>query len=466
MKIIVMLMLPLCLFIQLRAQQPTAPSPIIFIYDASGSMLGKIQGQTKKEIASEVLTKAVGNLPDNLQVGLVAYGHRQKDDCMDVEFLVDVKNGTKANVIKSLAKISPLGKTPLAYSAMRVIESLRTSKMKSTIILVTDGIKSCDGDICDVIEAAKKEGIDFRLHIVGFGLKATETEQLKCAAKAGDGQYYDAADAGGLSDVLNDATTATVDKPKYNFTVYAVKNGQPIDAYIKAVKPGENKGVALARTYRDTGRMYLPDGTYNLIVNPMEGSDVQPIVVTDVQSKKGEPMHRTVSFDAGKLSVATLNNGNGWDAVVKIYAGGKVIASGRTYERKKVFDINPGTYNIVAEIMRIEGLETKKRIDSVAVKAGGQSEIAFEFNSGIAMIGVKTANELVDAVVKIAEVKSRKVVASARTYTSVNNNPKKFLLNPGTYEVSLSTLGKHKGKTKKFTLVVKENETVENMTIF
>ncbi len=80
----------------------------------------------------------------------------------------------------------------------------------------------------------KKKGIDFQLHIIGFGLKARETEQLKYAAHAGDGNYYDAADSGGLGDVLNEATSQTIDKPEGNVSVYAIKNGIGIDAWVKA----------------------------------------------------------------------------------------------------------------------------------------------------------------------------------------------------------------------------------------
>src|SRR5690606_16164514 len=137
-----------------------------------------------------------------------------------------------------LKKIKPLGKTPLAYSATLVIDKLRQSKMKSTIILITDGIESCDGNICDVIKAAKAEGIDFRLHIVGFGLKAGETEQLKCAAEAGDGKYFDAADAGNLTAALSEATNETVDALVDNFSVFVVKSGVPIDAMVQSCKAG------------------------------------------------------------------------------------------------------------------------------------------------------------------------------------------------------------------------------------
>lgn len=466
MKCLSFFLFAFCFMFQLKAQNNQNPSPIIFIYDASGSMWGKIQGKTKKDIAAEVLTAAVNKLPANQKTGLVAYGHRQKDDCKDVEFLVDVEKGNKTDVNNSLKTIKSLGRTPLAYSAQQVIDKLRTTKMKATIILITDGIESCGGNICDVIAAAKKEGIDFKLHIVGFGLKENETEQLKCAAKAGDGRYYDAADAGGLGDVLNDATTESVDKPKGNISVYALKNGKPIDAYVKAIMKGKKRGDAVARTYRDTVLFYLQPGTYNLEVLPLEGSKINPITLTDVLTVDKKITHRTVSFDGGKFTFTTTNNNEGWDCLVKIYKKGTktVAATGRTYGRDKDFELNAGMYDIELTALVIEGTEINHSIKNVEIKAAETNKISHNFNSGVAMIGAKTGSGYVDASVKITEIKSKKIVAYGRTYMAASSNPKKFLLNPGTYEVSLTGLGANKGKNDKYIITVKAGETVEKIS--
>ncbi|MGB4844661.1 MAG: VWA domain-containing protein [Ferruginibacter sp.] len=466
MKCLSFFLFAFCFMFQLKAQNNQNPSPIIFIYDASGSMWGKIQGKTKKDIAAEVLTAAVNKLPANQKTGLVAYGHRQKDDCKDVEFLVDVEKGNKTDVNNSLKTIKSLGRTPLAYSAQQVIDKLRTTKMKATIILITDGIESCGGNICDVIAAAKKEGIDFKLHIVGFGLKENETEQLKCAAKAGDGRYYDAADAGGLGDVLNDATTESVDKPKGNISVYALKNGKPIDAYVKAIMKGKKRGDAVARTYRDTVLFYLQPGTYNLEVLPLEGSKINPLTLTDVLTVDKKITHRTVSFDGGKLTFTTTNNNEGWDCLVKIYKKGTktVAATGRTYGRDKDFELNAGIYDIELTALVIEGTEIIHSMKNVEIKAAETNKISHNFNSGVAMIGAKTGSGYVDASVKITEIKSKKIVAYGRTYMAASSNPKKFLLNPGTYEVSLTGLGANKGKNDKYIITVKAGETVEKIS--
>src|SRR5438477_3256469 len=67
---------------------PTATAEvrnILFIVDSSGSMKAKAGAKTKMEAAKEVIANLIGDLPQNVHAGLMAYGHRQKNDCKDVE---------------------------------------------------------------------------------------------------------------------------------------------------------------------------------------------------------------------------------------------------------------------------------------------------------------------------------------------------------------------------------------------
>ena len=455
-----------CCALGLAAQDPSAP--IIFIYDASGSMWGQLQGKTKMEIGREVLSASVNELPDKQEIGLLAYGHRQKGDCQDVEFLVPVTNQSKEKINQSLSKIKPLGKTPLAYSALQAINYLRKTNSKATIILITDGIESCGGNICEVVRAAREEGIDFKLHIIGFGLKDDETEQLRCAALAGDGQYYGAADAGSLGTVLNQATVATVDQPNSNVTVFAVKNGNPVDVLVKAYKSGDSRPFTSARSYSDTADLYLPPGNYQLQINPLGGSDVAAVVVNDLQSYEDQVVHRDVSFDSGKLAVSVTNNGEGWDAVVAIYPSGtqKAAARGRTYGKSDEYDLNPGTYDVEVKALRIKGEAIEYLIEGVNIEANKTQQANHDFKSGIARIGASSAQGLVDAVVKIVNTTTGKTSSSGRTYTSPGSNPKEYILNPGSYEVTLTGLGDHKGKKQSFTMVIEAGQTSEKITNF
>lgn len=451
-------------WIPLVKAQPMPPAPIYFICDASGSMWGQIQGKTKMSIAAEVLTAARENLPADQAVALVAYGHRTKE-CDDVEFLLDPEVSNQSAFRESVHQLKPLGKTPLAFSALEVIDRLKQTGEKATIILVTDGIESCGGDLCAVIRAAREAGVPFRLHIVGFGLKPDETEQLRCAAEAGDGSYFDAADADGLGGVLEEATAAPVVEPDQNVFVYATKNGKPVDANIQGMKPGATRASNAARSYGDTAKLYLAPGTWDLVATPLEGSDVDAVRLTDINIPAGEITRLDISFDGGTFRVMTTNNGEGWDCMVKIFPheSKRAAAGSRTYGRPNDQEVNPGIYDIEITAMNIEGIAISTRMENVSIQGGQVVEIEHDFKSGVAMIGMRKGSELVDAIVKFTEIASKKNVANGRTYTSATSNPKKFILNPGTYQVSATGLGKHKGLNDSFTLTVKANETVEKI---
>ena len=466
MKRTVLLLFSICAVLWGTAQEEnTNPSPIIFIYDASGSMWGQIEGKTKMEIAANVLSNSVDALSEQQQIGFVAYGHREKSNCEDVEFLVDVDSGSKNDVVQAVKGIKPLGKTPLAYSALQVIDKLRQSKLRATIILLTDGIESCGGDICDVIAAAKKEGIEFKLHIIGFGLKESETEQLKCAAKAGDGNYYDAANAEGLGEVLGEATATTVDLPDGNVTVFAIKNGVPIDAYIQAFDINNKRRPIGARTYQDTAKFYLPPGTYNLEVAPLQGSDVDKITVENFKSFEDQMAHKTVSFDGGKLGITTTNNGENWDCVVKLLdQNGQLAAQQRTYDAPKEVEVNPGVYKVTIQALgKLEGTANSTEMETIEIKAGETTPISYDFKSGNFELYPKVAGELIDTVVSVEDVVSGTNVARSRTYLK----GAKFLLNPGRYKVEVKPIGPHKDKsTQTIELEVKQGEVTTRDVMF
>ncbi|MEL6924239.1 MAG: VWA domain-containing protein, partial [Bacteroidota bacterium] len=360
------LLLSVCL-----AAQSSSISPVVYIYDASGSMWGQLEGNTKQQIASSVLSDALDRLPADQAVGLVAYGHRRKGDCEDVETLVEMTNTDKDRIRQSLQSIKPLGKTPLAFSAKKVIDELKTSGRRATIVLITDGIEVCGGDLCAVVTAAKAAGVDFKLHIVGFGLKEGETEQLQCAATAGGGAYYDAADAGALGQALDEVNQSKIDEPEKNMAVAAYKNGTLIDVSVHAYEVGEEVSHHGVRTYADTGFFHLPKGSYRLVFQPLSSSDLSEIVVEGVELLDSLPGFQAVHFDAGSLKINVSNNSKNWDAVVKVYQKGstKEIAAGRTYGREKVMELNPGNYEVHLRAMRVEGLQREHRVQHVKVKA-------------------------------------------------------------------------------------------------
>ena len=182
--------------------QAAGGKKLMLILDASGSMWGQMEGRTKIEIARDVLADVIRELPDNTEVGLVAYGHRVKGDCTDVEELVPLGTLDRERLISSINGIQPKGMTPMIYAVSETAKRLKPETGETTILLVSDGKETCADNPCRDIARLKADHINFVLHIIGFNVTAEEKAQLTCMAEAGGGPYFSADDTAGLKGAL------------------------------------------------------------------------------------------------------------------------------------------------------------------------------------------------------------------------------------------------------------------------
>lgn len=191
-----------------RAEDPRT----LLILDGSGSMAGRIGGRTKADIARETVTTVLDTLPPERAIGLMAYGHRRKGDCGDIELLVPPAPGNAAAVRKAVARMKFIGKTPLTAAVRQAARDLDAAHGKATVVLVTDGIESCDGDPCALGRDLAASSVGFTAHVVGFGLSAQEGAAVACLATETGGRYFAADNAAGLAAALT-ATVAAAPEP-------------------------------------------------------------------------------------------------------------------------------------------------------------------------------------------------------------------------------------------------------------
>jgi Ca-activated chloride channel family protein len=182
-----------------------AADKAIIVLDASGSMWGQIDGKPKLEIARETLRSVLKTLPADLELGLMAYGHREKGSCEDIELVVPPAAGTAGAITATVDSMKFLGKTPLSAAVKQAAEALRYGEDKATVILITDGLETCNADPCAVGTELEQAGVDFTAHVVGFGLTEEEGKQVACLAENTGGEYYQADDADQLGEALVEA---------------------------------------------------------------------------------------------------------------------------------------------------------------------------------------------------------------------------------------------------------------------
>ena len=186
----------------------------MIVLDASGSMWGQIGGRSKIEIARETLGEVLKSVPTGTELGLMVYGHREKGSCSDIELAVPPGAGTGNAITAFVNGLNPKGKTPLSQSVEQAADILKYTEEKATVVLVTDGLETCEADPCALASALEQRGVDFTTHVVGFGLTEDEGRQVACLAENTGGKYFQASDAGQLVAALTETVAeAPMTKP-------------------------------------------------------------------------------------------------------------------------------------------------------------------------------------------------------------------------------------------------------------
>lgn len=193
---------------QIRQVQPTGqqhpssmqegPQNVLIILDASYSMEEKIGRDRKIDIAKRVVHNTVQQIPQGTRVGLRVYGHKIGlmgiYPCRKTELLVPIDFNTSGPIIERLRNINPTGQTPITYSIKTaVMNDFNGLNGPKRIILVSDGMETCDGNPCDYAVEMVRRGIDLKVDVVGFALKdPAAINQLKCVALSTGGKFYTA----------------------------------------------------------------------------------------------------------------------------------------------------------------------------------------------------------------------------------------------------------------------------------
>ena len=191
-----------------------AADDVMVVFDGSNSMWGQIDGTAKIEIARDAIEPLIGDWTENSNVGLMAYGHRRQGDCNDIETMISPGPFDREEFMARIRIISPKGKTPLTAAVEQAAEALAYRDNPATVVLITDGIESCQRDPCALAEELERMGVDFTAHVVGFDLKGEEQEAVACVAERTGGRFVAAGNADELRSALSEVGTAVAATPE------------------------------------------------------------------------------------------------------------------------------------------------------------------------------------------------------------------------------------------------------------
>jgi Ca-activated chloride channel family protein len=447
--------------------QPAMPQiqggNLIFIFDASGSMWGQVQGTAKIQIAKDVLTGLVRDLPEGINVGLMAYGHRKKGDCNDVEELVPLGVLDKDKIINKIQAINPKGKTPITLSVKKTAEKLKNIEEETTIILVSDGKETCAGDPCALVRQLKESGVKFIMHVIGFDVTAVEKEQLECMAKAGGGLYYEAKNAGELKTA---AKKMVEESGKWGFfKVTTLKNNKPFKPWIEISHDGQKKpfwnGPAETKKGKPGERTFkLKPGAYDIRVIDTKIPQKPAISFTGIQVAEGKTVEKTADFTDGILKATSLMNGKPFNTPVELYKpDGKMYCTHWTSNGVRKFNLPPGTYTVKVINYSVPPIKPAETFAGVEIKAGQTVEINADFAVGFLKVTASKNGKPFNTPVELYKPDGKKY------YTHwTSNGVRIFNLLPGTYKVKVLDI-KVKSNVKTFNDIQVQGGKTESIEV-
>ena len=183
----------------LAAQNDDLPEAML-VMDFSGSMWGAVNGEAKYEVLNTIVDRNFDEWSNSLDLGVLAYGHRRKGDCRDIELAFRPGEARSSAMRNWVTRQRPVGKTPLGNSLITAASYFNNKGQEANLIVLSDGIESCGVDPCRTIRDLQAQGAKMTAHVIGFDLDARDANEIRCIADSTGGTYVDASRADQLID--------------------------------------------------------------------------------------------------------------------------------------------------------------------------------------------------------------------------------------------------------------------------
>lgn len=275
---------------------------ILFILDGSGSMGGKWENESKFELAKELLFNTIDSLENssqNIEFGLRIFGHqtpKEFKDCEDSRLEIEFSRDNSTNIFELLTNIKNQGQTPIAYSLFEGTNDFpANASVKNIIILITDGIETCEGDPCAITGILHQKKIVFKPFIIGLGMGEEGKDYFDCV-----GTFYDANDKESFVTILDVVVSQALNNTTTQFNLLDVY-GEPTETNTEISIYDEFSGKLRYNFVHSLDRYGIPDTVF---INPVEKYDIT-IHTTPPVRKEG------VRINPGKHNIIAINAGQG-----------------------------------------------------------------------------------------------------------------------------------------------------------
>jgi len=289
-------------------EKPQPLSRILFVFDASQSMLGRWQSDQKINIAKKFLASLIDSLDKvpNIELALRVYGHQKNfppQDCKDTKLEVPFAANNAERIKHKLKLLTPRGTTPIAYALEQTEKDFTPcDNCRNIIILITDGLEECNGDPCAASQYLQKKGIALKPFIIGIGRNIKEG--FDCV-----GNYFDAS-----SEQMFHKALQVVISQALNTTTAQVnlldKNGKPTETNVNMTFYDNVSGKMKYNFIHTLNNKGIPD---TLILDPLPTYDIviqtiPPVLVPNVKITAGTHNIIPAETPQGSLRLKVSSN--------------------------------------------------------------------------------------------------------------------------------------------------------------
>ncbi|MEM6629344.1 MAG: VWA domain-containing protein [Bacteroidota bacterium] len=391
---------------------------IYLILDASGSMWGKLADEsTKIQTAKNVLSQFFQQDFAGREIALRVYGHRREKDCSDSELLIPFsKAETVAQGISTVLEgIQPKGRTPISRSFREALKDFGDRKGK--IILISDGIETCEEDPCELMRLWKEKEIGIEVHVVGLGLNEREKTAMQCIADAAETAYRDAS----TTEELQEELQKVKQSPAHTSLVIRGRDSlgreQQIEGFL--LQEGVQKYAVSSN-----GRNPVEAGPYDLQagIRTANGTLYLPVFQElTIQAHQENIVMIDVALPPQIYFTFEENGKPVKGSLIRAYQADKKVFTQRDFD---TLFVNPGTYEFRAAPNSDNKLAIEKRVE-----AQGKTHITFQLLSTTKVYLQAKAKNSAHFYPLNCELWQN----GQKRYTVHRSNGKKIL--PGTYDV-------------------------------
>lgn len=202
--------------------------------------------ETRIQVAREVLSQEVESIRSikNLEIALRVYGHQSVvtnsyQDCNDTKLEIPFGADNFSSIKERIKTIQAKGATPIARSLEASAKDFPDTIAKNYIILITDGLESCDNDPCIIAKKLKEKGVKVTPFVIGLGMDLSYLNQFNCI-----GNFSEAENKEAFKTALNNIVQQVIFRTTAQINLNDIK-GKPketdVTIFLKDAESGKLK---------------------------------------------------------------------------------------------------------------------------------------------------------------------------------------------------------------------------------